>query len=81
MQWTDVFLLKNYPIGDQKEASAEGVMGRFRTVGRLTKELLQFMKEDKIWWMSPILVLLILVGSLLIVVQGSALAPLIYAMF
>jgi hypothetical protein len=56
-------------------------MGRFRTVGRLARELVQFMKEDKLWWMSPILVLLILVGSLLIVVQGSALAPLIYAMF
>jgi hypothetical protein len=56
-------------------------MGRFRTVGRLGREMFQFMKEDKLWWMSPILVLLLLVGSLLIVVQGSALAPLIYAMF
>ena len=56
-------------------------MGRFRTLGRLAKELFQFMNEDKLWWMSPILVLLVLVGTLLIVVQGSALAPLIYAMF
>ena len=56
-------------------------MDRFRTLGRLAKELLQFMNEDKLWWMSPILVLLVLVGTLLIVVQGSALAPLIYAMF
>jgi hypothetical protein len=56
-------------------------MSRIRTVSRLGKEMLQFMKEDKLWWMSPILVLLLIVGSLLIVVQGSALAPLIYAMF
>lgn len=56
-------------------------MGRFRTLGRLIRELFQFMSEDKLWWMSPILVLLVLVGALLIVVQGSALAPLIYAMF
>jgi hypothetical protein len=56
-------------------------MGRFRTVGRLAGEFFEFMKEDKLWWMSPILVLLLIVGSLLIVVQGSALAPLIYAMF
>lgn len=56
-------------------------MGKVQTVGRLSKELFQFMKEDKLWWMSPILVLLLIVGSLLIVVQGSALAPLIYAMF
>jgi fluoride ion exporter CrcB/FEX len=64
-----------------KKRFCGGHMGRFRTVGRLARELVQFMKEDKLWWMSPILVLLILVGSLLIVVQGSALAPLIYAMF
>ena len=56
-------------------------MSKVRTVGRLSKELFVFMKEDKLWWMSPILVLLLIVGSLLIVVQGSALAPLIYAMF
>jgi fluoride ion exporter CrcB/FEX len=74
------FLLKNDRTV-AKNDSAEGIMGRFRTVGRLASELVQFMKEDKLWWMSPILVLLLLVGSLLIVVQGSALAPLIYAMF
>lgn len=56
-------------------------MGKLRTVGQLSKEMLHFIKEDKLWWMSPILVLLLIVGSLLIVVQGSALAPLIYAMF
>jgi hypothetical protein len=62
-------------------AVEETEMSRIRTVTRLGKEMLQFVKEDKIWWMSPILVLLLIVGSLLIVVQGSALAPLIYAMF
>lgn len=56
-------------------------MGRFKTVQQLGSEMIAFMKEDKLWWMSPILVLLLLVGSLLIVTQGSALAPLIYAMF
>ena len=60
---------------------AEVFMSRIRTVTRLGREMFQFVKEDKIWWMSPILVLLLIVGSLLIVVQGSALAPLIYAMF
>jgi len=64
--------------GDQ---AVEVLMSRIRTVTRLGREMFQFVKEDKIWWMSPILVLLLIVGSLLIVVQGSALAPLIYAMF
>jgi hypothetical protein len=56
-------------------------MARFRTVGRLVRELFDFMNADKLWWMSPILILLLLVGGFLIVVEGSALAPLIYAMF
>ena len=56
-------------------------MRKFRVLGRLAKELFQFLKEDKLWWMSPVLVMLVLIGTLLIVVEGSALAPLIYAMF
>lgn len=39
------------------------------------------MNKDKLWWMSPILLLLVVMGAFLIVVEGSALAPLIYAMF
>jgi hypothetical protein len=56
-------------------------MRRLRTLGRLARELFEFMNKDKLWWMSPILVLLLLMSVVLIVVEGSALAPLIYAMF
>lgn len=56
-------------------------MRRFRTLGRLIRDLFQFMNQDKLWWISPILVLLVVMGVFLIVVEGSALAPLIYAMF
>lgn len=56
-------------------------MAKFSTIGRLAKDLFEFMNTDKIWWMSPILILLLLAGGFLIVVEGSALAPLIYAMF
>jgi hypothetical protein len=56
-------------------------MGKFKTVGRLMKEMFDFMNEDKLWWMSPILILLVALGLFIIFVEGSALAPLIYAMF
>ncbi len=56
-------------------------MRKVRTLGRLVRDLWQFMNHDKLWWMSPILVLLIVMSVFLIVVEGSALAPLIYAMF
>ncbi|AFN74877.1 hypothetical protein MROS_1643 [Melioribacter roseus P3M-2] len=47
----------------------------------IMKELWQFMKERKKWWLMPIVVILVLLGALLIVTQGSALAPFIYALF
>ena len=56
-------------------------MGRIRTLGRLAKDMLGFMKHDKLWWMSPILLLLLVMSVFLIVIEGSALAPFIYAMF
>jgi hypothetical protein len=56
-------------------------MGKFRTIGRLAKDMLAFLRHDKLWWLSPILLLLLVMSVFLIVVQGSAFAPFIYAMF
>jgi Family of unknown function (DUF5989) len=56
-------------------------MQKFRTLGRLVRDLFEFMNKDKLWWISPIIVLLVVMSVFLIVVEGSALAPLIYAMF
>ncbi len=47
----------------------------------IMKELWQFMKERKKWWLMPIVVILVLLGALIIATQGSALAPFIYALF
>ena len=44
-------------------------------------ELLEFLKESKKWWLIPIITFLILFGSLIILAEGSALAPFIYAVF
>lgn len=47
----------------------------------LARELWQFMKVRKKWWLLPILVVMLLIGALLIFAQGSALAPFIYTIF
>lgn len=47
----------------------------------LFKELWLFMKVGKKWWLGPLLFVLVLLGLLLVVAQGSALAPFIYALF
>lgn len=45
------------------------------------RELWQFMKVRKKIWMLPILVVLLLIGGLLVMAQGSAVAPFIYTLF
>ena len=52
-------------------------------MGKLSilSELWDFLKVRKKWWLAPILILLLLLGGLIILTQGSALAPFIYAIF
>jgi len=44
-------------------------------------ELWAFLKERKKFWLLPIVVVLVLFGTLLVLTQGSALAPFIYTLF
>jgi hypothetical protein len=50
---------------------------RFSIVG----ELLAFLWRRKLWWMIPMVTVLVLFGLLLAFTQGSALAPFIYTLF
>jgi len=45
------------------------------------RELWEFLRVRKKWWLLPVVIVLLLVGSLLIFAQGSALAPFIYTIF
>jgi hypothetical protein len=47
----------------------------------ITRELWSYMKVRKKWWLLPIIVVLLLVGTLLVFAQGSVLAPFIYTVF
>jgi len=47
----------------------------------IVKELFAYMGARKKWWLLPILVVLLLFGGLLILAQGSAVAPFIYTVF
>lgn len=50
-------------------------------MGDLFKDLWGFMKERKKFWLAPIIIVLVLLGVLLVLVQGSAVAPFIYTLF
>ncbi len=47
----------------------------------IISELWQFLKVRKKWWLAPIIVMLLILGGLIVLTQGSALAPFIYAIF
>jgi hypothetical protein len=47
----------------------------------ISRELWNFMKQRKKWWLIPIILVLLLVGTLLVFAQGSVLAPFIYTIF
>ncbi len=47
----------------------------------LVGELWALMRERKKWWLLPVIVVMLVVGTLLVLAQGSALAPFIYTVF
>ena len=47
----------------------------------LIKDLLWFLVERKKLWMAPIILVLLLFGSLIVLTEGSAVAPFIYTLF
>lgn len=58
----------------------KAIRGAARRMG-IMGELLQFMWERKLWWMMPMVFVLLLLGILLIFAQSSAVAPFIYTLF
>jgi len=45
------------------------------------KEFWEFLKVRKKFWLLPILLVLVLFGGLIVLSQGSAIAPFIYTIF
>ena len=47
----------------------------------LINDLWLFLKERKKFWLLPIILVLLLLGALIVLTQGSAIAPFIYTLF
>lgn len=45
------------------------------------KEFVEFLMERKKYWLFPVIIILFLFGALIVLSQGSALAPFIYTIF
>ncbi len=50
-------------------------------MGEFFRDLWDFMKVRKKFWLAPIIIVLLLLGALLVFAQGSAVAPFIYTIF
>jgi hypothetical protein len=47
----------------------------------LIKDLWMFLRERKKLWLTPIILILLIIGMFVVLAQGSALAPFIYTLF
>ena len=56
---------------------ADGIRARFGIAG----ELLSFLWQRKLWWLIPMVLVLLAFGGLMITAQSSALGPFIYTLF
>ena len=48
---------------------------------RVLREFLEFLRQEKKYWLAPIVIVLLLFGLLLVFAQSSAVAPFIYTLF
>jgi uncharacterized protein DUF5989 len=49
--------------------------------GRVLSEFWQFLRQEKKYWLAPIIVVFLLFGLLIVFSQSSAIAPFIYSLF
>jgi hypothetical protein len=55
----------------------EGLRHRFGIAG----ELLSFLWQRRLWWLIPMVLVLLVFGGLMVTAQSSALGPFIYTLF
>lgn len=59
-------------------------MKALKTIGArlgIIGELMEFLWQRRLWWLLPMVSMLVILGLLLVFAQGSGLAPLIYTLF
>ena len=47
----------------------------------LIKDIWDFLKVRKKYWLAPLIITIIIMGSLIVITQGSVVAPFIYSIF
>jgi len=64
-----------------KGLSMPKILKKLKSILTLLGEFWSFMRMQKKWWLAPLILVLVLMGMIIILTEGSALAPFIYALF
>ena len=85
MIWCCSFSLRGeHPATSHRTLSPElasrqcGWLEQWSFMWQLLKEFLLFLRQEKKWWLIPLVVILLVLGALIIFTSGSVLAPLMY---
>jgi hypothetical protein len=62
-------------------AHAPGLSYKSTVMWQIFKEFLLFLRQEKKWWLLPLIVILLALGLLLVFSTTSPLAPLLYPLF
>ena len=66
----------------QKRAKSQALLTKHKGVKmNLIKELWRFLKMRKKFWLFPLILVMLFLGALIVLAQGSAVAPFIYRIF
>jgi len=65
---------------NKKAATVGRVSGLFYRL-EIARELVTFLWRRKLWWLIPMVVILLAFGLLIIFTEGTAIAPFIYTLF
>ena len=76
----DTLVLGNYVVEKTGDLMPKSIRAAGRRVG-IMRELLGFLWAQKLWWLMPMVLVLLVLGILLVFAQSSAIAPFIYTLF
>ncbi len=48
---------------------------------RILKEIFEFVMKTKKYWLIPVIIILLLIGIVLVITEGTVVAPFIYTLF
>ena len=57
------------------------MLERLKEILESFQDIWNYMRVEKKFWLAPIIIILLVVGALIVVVEGTAVAPFLYAVF